>query len=221
MSDARTQWLLQMQPYAQKVSAKTGIAPTLILARWAGETGWGQRTLPNSFNLGNVVETRSGVAGIAALDNGNPRRFRKFNSYDDYADFEAGMLQRKYQGALNTADPVKHFTALKAGGYAEAPNYVSHMAQGMVNAVQRRLGGKPMANEPSQIAPIVPTAPVAGSGTTASSFTVPTIQNATKPYTAPDPMAQYRLTQDELNAVAPLSAGSGALNTSIFAPIKV
>lgn len=141
MADYQTQFLNQMYPYANRVAKATGTDPKLILARWAGETGWGQRVLKGTFNLGNVMETRSGVDAVSAYDNGNLRRFRKFNSWDDYANYEIGLLQRRYGNALNTNDPMKHFTALKAGGYAEAPNYASHMGQDMYKSVLRRMGG--------------------------------------------------------------------------------
>lgn len=153
--DFQTQWLRQMKPYADRVARQTGIAPELILTRWAGETGWGKRVIPNTYNLGNVISTNG--QGVHRLDNGNPRVFRQFKSFDDYADYEANVLLRdggRYAAARNTSDPNKHFAVLKQQGYAEAPNYAQHMGRDMYNAVVRRLGGQMNTADPDVGNPI-------------------------------------------------------------------
>lgn len=139
--DLATGFLQQYYPAAQRVASATGVPAALILSRWAGETGWGKRILPGTNNLGNVIETRQGVDSVVANDNGNVRHFRKFGSVDDYADYEIGLLKRRYANALNTSDPVKHFTALRQAGYAEAPfaSYVKNFGTDIYNSVVKRL----------------------------------------------------------------------------------
>lgn len=232
----RQRFLHEMLPYANKVAGSLNVDPRLILARWAGETNWGQAVLPDSYNLGNVVEVRKGVKGIVARDNGNKRKFRKFDSFADYADYEEGLLRRRYKDALNTDDPMRHFEALKRGGYAEADNYSEFMGKDMYNSIVRRMPTAPVVSRNAPQSPARPApmqALASPAAISAMSATVMPVQQ----YQEPKGQAGVLSYDEILSAVSPqldkalLSAveeettkrrGVGSdLSKSLFSPIKL
>ena len=56
-------------PLAQKESAKTGVAPDILLGQWGLETGWGKSIIPGTNNLGNIKDFSG--SGPRATDNMN------------------------------------------------------------------------------------------------------------------------------------------------------
>ena len=92
----------QYGPIAQQVSKEIGVDANIILSQWAKETGWGQRIVPNTNNLGNI-KTKVGY-GVEAIDN-------KTKTKDNYEAFEdpeafgmhyADLIKRLYPDAVNT-----------------------------------------------------------------------------------------------------------------------
>lgn len=195
--DAQTKFINDIRPQAERVAKRLGVPAEFIIARWAGETGWGKRILPGTNNLGNVISLNG--KGHFAYDNGNPRHFRVFDSLDAYADFDAGMLERKYKDALNTNDPNKHFAALKAGGYAESPRYVEHMGN-MYKSVMKRVGGATNVSDPDVGNPI---GKVVSAGVAAIPYTAPKLPKTTVPKQKAQPSIeeQNELTKEELQAI--------------------
>jgi hypothetical protein len=113
------------QPVADKIAAKTGIDSNTILGQMGLETGWGKSIIPGTNNLTNIKDFSGG--GTSAVDNqlGSTDKYRNFNSLDDYADAYSNLLSKKYAGALNTGtDALATAKALKAGGFAQDPDYV-------------------------------------------------------------------------------------------------
>lgn len=140
-------------PLAQKVSAKTGVAPDILLGQWGLETGWGKSIIPGTNNLGNIKDFSG--SGPRATDNmnGSVDSYRKFATPDEFGDHFTGLLGRKYQGALHTGeDPAKYFGALKKGGYAEDPNYVAS-GVGATERVRKAMGGPAKAAAAPAAAP--------------------------------------------------------------------
>ncbi|HEC20396.1 MAG TPA: flagellar assembly peptidoglycan hydrolase FlgJ [Gammaproteobacteria bacterium] len=129
-------------PHAQKAARELGVAPEVILAQAALETGWGKKisTRSNgesSHNLFNIkadwrwqgervsvptLEYRNGVA---------VRETAQFRAYDSFAesftDFVAFIKSSpRYQQALAVADDAYSFThALANAGYATDPQYAN------------------------------------------------------------------------------------------------
>lgn len=125
-------------PYAERAAKQLGTHPFNILGQMALESNWGN-SLAGAHNYGNILETRKGVQGVWANDNGNRRQFRNFANDQDYYDHFVGLINRRYKGVLGAATPQAYGAALKAGGYAEDPNYVNSINK-MYNAVHKVAG---------------------------------------------------------------------------------
>ena len=140
-------------PHAQAASERLGVAPQVLLAQAALETGWGKKiskhaTGESSHNLFNIkadgrwngktvsvptLEYRDGVA---------VREVARFRAYDSYAEsFEdyVSFIQNssRYQPALAVADDAQSYTQeLSAAGYATDPEYA--------NKIMNITNGKPL-----------------------------------------------------------------------------
>lgn len=112
-------------PLAERVGARLGVAPKLLLAQWGGETGWGKSIIPGTNNLGNIMDFSG--KGPKAVDNYNGRTdsYRTYKNMDDFGNDFAGVIERVHKGALNAGDdPLRYFGSLKKSGYAEHPKYI-------------------------------------------------------------------------------------------------
>lgn len=112
-------------PYAEKVAAELGGDPSYYLGQWGLETGWGKSVIPNTNNYGNIKDFSG--KGVAATDNmtGSRDKYRAYGSPDEFAaDYVRTLSNRRYSGVAGAKDAQSFFSALKAGGYAEDPNYV-------------------------------------------------------------------------------------------------
>jgi hypothetical protein len=128
MADPQS-FITQYGPIAAKVGKALNVDPSIILGQFGLETGWGKSTIPGTNNLGNIKDFSGG--GVSATDNmtGSTDNYRAFNTPDGFADYYTDLIKRKYPGAVGAGnDPVKFATALKAGGYAEDPDYVKKIA---------------------------------------------------------------------------------------------
>ena len=129
-----------LRPIAAKVSKEAGIAPELLLAQAALETGWGKAVIKHpdgrsSYNLFGikadtnwqgdrvVSPTIENENGIAVKRN---ESFRSYSSYEesikDYLDFLKS--NQRYEYALSQAGNSEDFVnALQEAGYATDPEY--------------------------------------------------------------------------------------------------
>ncbi|ALS63630.1 glycoside hydrolase family 73 protein [Pandoraea apista] len=122
---------------AQATGQKLGVDPSLLLGQWGLETGWGKSIVPGTNNLGNIKDFSG--EGVAARDNmtGSSDRYRAYATPQAFADDYADLISRKYPGVVGSgSDSAKFASALKAGGYAQDPNYVSKLQQ-VISTAQR------------------------------------------------------------------------------------
>lgn len=130
-------------PLAEKLAKELGVPAEAILGQWGLETGWGKSVIPGTNNLGNIKDFSG--RGPKAKDNmtGSVDSYRAYGSIDDFGSDFSGLLNNKrYASVLGSKDAQSYFSALKQGGYAEDPNYVSKgvAASGMAG----RAMGTPM-----------------------------------------------------------------------------
>ena len=140
-------------PLAKDAAAKLGVAPEVILAQAALETGWGKKISrdesgTSSHNLFNIkadsrwngeqatVSTLEYRDGIAVREKANFRSYDSFAaSFSDYVDFM--KASPRYQAALGVAEDAEAFThELSRAGYATDPNYA--------NKIMKIAGGEPL-----------------------------------------------------------------------------
>jgi flagellum-specific peptidoglycan hydrolase FlgJ len=153
-TSAQEAFIAQYAEAAKRAGAQTGIDPKVLLAQWGLETGWGKSIVPGTNNLGNIKDFRG--SGTAATDNmtGAVDKYRQFGSADEFADHYAGLVQRKYPGAIGAGSDMSKFAgAMKAGGYAEDPAYGAKLQQ-----IHARMGAQPATapglpvQQPTQVA---------------------------------------------------------------------
>jgi len=136
------EFVRQLWPHARAASEKLGVAPEVILAQAALETGWGKKVNKHasgesSYNLFNIkadgrwqgesisVATLEFRQGVAVRETA---KFRAYASYEEsFADFVTFIKTGpRYQPALAVASDAESFTReLSAAGYATDPEYAN------------------------------------------------------------------------------------------------
>ena len=148
--DAAQQAFLEaIRPHAEAAAARLGVAPELVAAHAALESGWGRHAPGNNmFGIKAGGSWQGAVQALATLemDGGVAHsRNEQFRGYGDMAgSFEdyAGMLldNPRYRHALNTGSDAQAFAhALQAGGYATDPAYADKLGRvaASIRAVQQ------------------------------------------------------------------------------------
>ncbi|WP_322403844.1 glycoside hydrolase family 73 protein [Massilia luteola] len=139
-------FLASIAPWAKEAADKLGVAPELVSAHAALESGWGQRPLRNAdgsstYNLfgikanagwrGNVAESATTeYVGGAAL-----KTSARFRAYPDQAsafrDYAQMLIDNpRFHGALGAGNNAHAFAAgLAKGGYATDPAYAAKLSR--------------------------------------------------------------------------------------------
>ncbi len=118
-----------------RVAEARGLNPEHLMGLAKLETRMGEASIKgggaDTHNLFNIKDFSGRGTGIRARDSaeGSNDRYRQYASYDESADDLAGLLERKYPGAVGAASPQAFAQALKDGGYATDPNYVSKLSR--------------------------------------------------------------------------------------------
>jgi flagellar protein FlgJ len=143
---AQQEFLASIAPWAQQAGERLGVAPHLVAAHAALESGWGQRPLrqPGGADTHNLFGIKAGgqwrgdVAAAATTEYdhgaavGRTERFRSYPdqgaAFDDYAQML--LANPRYRAALNTGDDAHAFAqGLARGGYATDPAYGAKLAR--------------------------------------------------------------------------------------------
>jgi len=153
LSGGQATFVADVAPAAEEAARRLGVAPELVVAHAALESGWGRKplmqgghTTHNLFGIkatggwqGDVAEART-----TEVENGVPvGRTERFRSYPDqnaaFRDYAQLLLDNpRYRGALNTGSDARAFAeGLARGGYATDPAYADKLA-----GVAQRLAGK-------------------------------------------------------------------------------
>jgi flagellar protein FlgJ len=143
---AQQDFLQAIGPWAREAGAALGVAPELVAAHAALESGWGRRPLRgadggDSHNLFGIKASGGWRgASVQALtteyEGGEPQKTTEaFRAYPNHAsafrDY-AQLLQNspRYQDALNTGSDAAAFAqGLARGGYATDPDYADKLAR--------------------------------------------------------------------------------------------
>lgn len=119
-----------LMPWAQKAAEQLKVPPEAILAQWGLETGYGRAgAVQGQFNYGNIQGTYTGNFE-PGMDAGRNRNFVKYNSMQDFVDDYVRQLKNpRYNLGQENLASEQFFQRLKAGGYAEDPNYVATLTK--------------------------------------------------------------------------------------------
>lgn len=142
LSGSKEAFVERILPFAQQAAEELGVAPEVLVAQAALETGWGKSVLrqdngETSYNLFNIKaggQWKGGRATVAALEfedgvmqkrRSSFRAYQSFeDSFNDYVDFLKS--NPRYREALeNVRDPRAYMRSLQDAGYATDPNYAN------------------------------------------------------------------------------------------------
>jgi Mannosyl-glycoprotein endo-beta-N-acetylglucosaminidase len=125
---AKQDFYAMYMPQAQAAAAELNVPAEAILNQWGLETGWGKSVIPGTNNLGNIKSTNG--KGVVATDNitGSREPYRQYASPDEFVQDYTRLIKTRYPQAVGSKDALAFGTALKAGGYAEDPNYARKVA---------------------------------------------------------------------------------------------
>ncbi|MBR7632518.1 glycoside hydrolase family 73 protein [Janthinobacterium lividum] len=148
IGEVQQQFLASIKPWTQETGARLGVAPEIVAAHAALESGWGQRPLRqgtgadtnNLFGIKAGGKWQGDVASnvTTEYETGSGTALKKterFRSYPDQAsafrDYAQVLLDNpRYRAALNTgADAGAFAQGLARGGYATDPNYAAKLTQ--------------------------------------------------------------------------------------------
>jgi len=145
ISSEQQAWLDQIAPMADAAAARLGVAPEVLTAQAALETGFGRSPIRNadgadSHNLfaikaGSSWKGESTRADTTEIENGQAvARRESFRSYGGVAqsfdDLGSLLLNNpRYRAAVNQGgDALAYGRALQQGGYATDPAYADKLA---------------------------------------------------------------------------------------------
>jgi flagellar protein FlgJ len=148
------EFLATIQPWAADAAKRLGVAPELVAAHAALESGWGQRPVGNSNNLFGIKAGGQWQGAVAAATTTEYeqgvalKKVERFRSYPDQAaafhDYASLLIDNpRYQQALNAGNDARAFASgLQRGGYATDPAYADKLSKlaGKVQQMKNHLG---------------------------------------------------------------------------------
>ncbi|HEX9173719.1 MAG TPA: glucosaminidase domain-containing protein [Telluria sp.] len=143
---AQQAFLDSIEPWAREAGQRLGVAPELVSAHAALESGWGQHPLLNSngssshnlFGLKAVAAWKGDVAESATTEyvqGAAVKTSARFRSYPDQAsafrDYAQMLIDNpRFRGALGAGTDAHAFAqGLARGGYATDPAYADKLAR--------------------------------------------------------------------------------------------
>ena len=139
-------FLESIAPWARQAAEQLGVAPELVSAHAALESGWGQRPLRTSSGASshNLFGIKAGAGWEGAVSdsatteyvNGTAIKTReRFRAYPDgasaFRDYAQMLIDNpRYRGALGVGNDAKAFAqGLARGGYATDPAYAAKLSR--------------------------------------------------------------------------------------------
>ena len=139
-------FLESIAPWAREAAGKLGVAPELVSAHAALESGWGQRPLRNpdgsaSHNLFGIKAGKGWAGGVAEsatteyVGGAALKTSARFRAYPDQAsafrDYAQMLIDNpRFRGALGAGSDAHAFASgLAKGGYATDPAYAAKLAR--------------------------------------------------------------------------------------------
>ncbi len=154
--ELQQQFLASIHPWAEETGQRLGVAPQVVAAHAALESGWGQHPLRNAgADSNNLFGLKAGAGWQGAVASATTteyehgmalkktERFRSYpdaaSAFRDYADLLTS--NPRYQQALNTGSDARAFAhGLAAGGYATDPGYADKLSR-LAAQLQRGAAG--------------------------------------------------------------------------------
>ena len=139
-------FLDSIAPWAQQAAQQLGVAPELVSAHAALESGWGQRPLRNGSGATshNLFGIKAGANWDGAVSESSTTEYvggaaiktrERFRAYPDagsaFRDYARMLTDNpRYRGALGVGNDAQAFAqGLARGGYATDPAYAAKLAR--------------------------------------------------------------------------------------------
>ena len=149
-------FLESIAPWAQQAAQQLGVAPELVSAHAALESGWGQRPLrkANGESSHNLFGIKAGGSWNGAVNESATTEYvggaavrtrERFRSYPDagaaFRDYAQMLIDNpRYKGALGVGSDARAFAqGLARGGYATDPAYAAKLER-LATKLQRTEG---------------------------------------------------------------------------------
>ncbi|MBB3120819.1 glycoside hydrolase family 73 protein [Pseudoduganella violacea] len=152
--ETQEQFLANIKPWAAEAGERLGVAPDIVAAHAALESGWGQRPLrlPGGADSNNLFGIKAGgqwqgevnPARTTEYEGGVAmKKVERFRSYPDqgaaFRDYASLLLDNpRYQKALHAGNNARAFAqGLVQGGYATDPGYAEKLTRLAARIAQR------------------------------------------------------------------------------------
>ena len=149
-------FLDSIAPWARQAGEQLGVAPELVSAHAALESGWGQRPLKNGSGESshNLFGIKAGAKWEGAVSENSTTEYiggaaiktrERFRSYPDagsaFRDYAQMLADNpRYKGALGVGNDARAFAqGLAKGGYATDPAYAAKLTR-LATKLQRSDG---------------------------------------------------------------------------------
>jgi len=149
LSASARAFIAQLTPLAERVGKLLGVAPRLLLAQAALETGWGAHVVGNNlFGIKALPGEPSVLAPTHETVDGVPTptiaAFRAFSSVKACMEHYARLIKEHYPQAMETGGDTQAFVqGLVRGGYATDPAYAAKITQVAELPVWSHISGVP------------------------------------------------------------------------------
>ncbi|MTD32912.1 flagellar assembly peptidoglycan hydrolase FlgJ [Paludibacterium denitrificans] len=157
ISGDQQSFLENIGPWAKQAGQQLGVAPELVLAHAALESGWGQHPLrtANGSSSHNLFGIKAGRGWQGAVTNAlttehfngadikTTQRFRAYPDFQSAFQDYAHLLKSnpRFAGALNVGSNAEAFaSALQRAGYATDPHYADKL-QNIARKLSKLLAG--------------------------------------------------------------------------------
>lgn len=142
-SGDQAEFVSAIMPHAERVGREIGVAPEIIIAQAALESGWGRSAPGNNF-FGIKSHGKSGGQTLATNEVINGQTVRINDSFRQYEDIgqsveDYGRFLRenpRYREMLQAGDIDAQIEALGRSGYATDPQYAAKVRQ-IANTVRQ------------------------------------------------------------------------------------
>jgi Peptidase M15/Mannosyl-glycoprotein endo-beta-N-acetylglucosaminidase len=127
------EYIKQILPYAEKAAKELNVPVEAILSQAVQESGYG--TGVHNYNLFNVTASKSYKGAVVERGDTDKygrkitQRFKAFKDYGEAFEDYTSYIKRRQSQAIGATSTLEYGQKLKAGGYAEDPDYAPHVAQ--------------------------------------------------------------------------------------------
>lgn len=145
-AEEQKQFISSISQWARHAGARLGVAPELIAAHAALESGWGRHPLRNAdgtstnnmFGIKNTASWNGEVAAALTTEMRDDVTYRQVESFRSYADMASAFQDYtnlltglpRYRAALDTGSDAAAFArGLQSGGYATDSRYAVKLEQ--------------------------------------------------------------------------------------------